>query len=465
MIVVGLIFALVLTFYFWSRRKYNYWSKRRVVHPKPTTFFGNYGDHLRLRLSMANQIQGILKDYVDESYVGAYFGTEPVLIVQDPELIKLILAKDFYYFNSREVMDHTHKEILTNNMFFTFGDNWRVMRQNLTPLFSSAKMRNMFHLIDKRSFELEKLIDEELSQSEILEAKQLMTRFTMDCICACVLGIDTRAMGKDIDNNPFRHMGDTLFDWGVIRSYKTIARSLWPDLFYLLRQQMWPPEIHKFFSKILLNVFEQRGGKPGPRQDFVDLVLNLRNNNPIVGDSIKNMKDHGHEKVEIKVDDDLLVAQCVLFFAAGFETSSTTSTFTLYELAKNPEAQEKALAEVDRYLSTRNRIHYDVTTELPYLEQCIDETLRLYPVIPTSYREVYEDYVLPDGLKLERGLRIHIPVYHLQRNPKYFPDPEEYKPERFSPEGRKNIRNYTYIPWGEGPRICLGKSACFVILS
>ncbi|MBQ5153916.1 cytochrome P450, partial [Macrococcus caseolyticus] len=163
------------------------------------------------------------------------------------------------------------------------------------------------------------------------------------------------------------------------------------------------------------------------------------------------------KKVELEVDDDLLIAQCGLFFTAGYETSATTLSFTLFELAKNPEAQKRAIAEVDDYLRRHNNeLKYECLSEMPFVEACFDETLRLYPVIGLLTREVMEDYTFPSGLKVEKGLRIFLPLYHLHHNPEFFPDPEEYRPERFLPENKDNIKPYTYMPFGDGPRICIG---------
>lgn len=101
---------------------------------------------------------------------------------------------------------------------------------------------------------------------------------------------------------------------------------------------------------------------------------------------------------------------------------------------------------------------YECVNEFPYLEQCIDEALRLYPVLEVITREVVEPYTFPGtDITVEKGIRIHFPVYYIQRDPKYFPSPDKFDPERFSPEQKRNITPYSYLPFGEGPRICIGK--------
>uniref|UniRef100_A0A2A4J3L1 unspecific monooxygenase n=1 Tax=Heliothis virescens TaxID=7102 RepID=A0A2A4J3L1_HELVI len=317
-------------------------------------------------------------------------------------------------------------------------------------------MKNMFHLIEKCSRVFEKALDKEIQKCDDIEVRVLMAGFTMDCIGSCAFGVDTNVMEKK-ENNIFRKMADDLFDVQSFRAFKGVARGIWPALFYGLGFRAFPGQIENFFNNFMKGIFKGRQYTPAKRNDFVDLLLKLTNNKTMTGDSLVNMKSDADKKVVLEVDDELLVAQCVLFFAAGFETSSTAVSYTLYELAKNPEAQERALEEVDDYLRRHdNTLKYECVADTPYLEACVDEALRLYPVLGVLTREVVEDYTFPSGLKVEKDTRVHLPVYHLHHHPEYFPDPEQFQPERFLPENKKNIKPYTYMPFGEGPRLCIG---------
>lgn len=210
--------------------------------------------------------------------------------------------------------------------------------------------------------------------------------------------------------------------------------------------------------KLLSEVVGARDYKPTSRHDFVDLILTFAKDNVIIGDSVFDYKKEDIKKVNLKVRYETLIGQCVGLFGAGYETSSTTLSVTVYELAKNEEAQRKAIAEVDRYLRKHSdKLDYDIVTRLPFLQACINEALRLYPVLSNLTREVMADYTFPTGLRLKKGDRIHIPVYHLQRNPLYYEQPELFRPERFLPEEIHKIKPYTYMPFGEGPRLCIGK--------
>lgn len=449
---------IISAIYISLKRKGNYWKTRNVPFAKPVPILGNYGEYILLRKYSGHVSQEICKKFPNEPSIGTFYGTEPALLIQSPELIKHVTTKDFYYFSSREVSDYTHKEVFTQNLFFTYGDKWRVLRQNFSPMFSSAKMRKMFHLIEKCAHSFEVMLDDETKVSNTLEIKSQMARFTMDCIGSCVFGMETNVMGKCDEVNSFKRIGDMMFEQSKVRGMCLIARAIWPAIFYGVGLKTFPDDMSVFFKKLISEVFETRGHKPSGRNDIIDMIMSFQHKDYLTGDSISNMKTNSDAKINIKFEEDMLIAQCLGFFAAGFETTATSTSFTLYQIAMNDEVQRKVLQEVDAYLSkNKNKLDYDCMTELPYLKACFDEALRIYPVLGLVAREVVEDYTMPSGLQLNKGVRIHLPIYHMHHHPDYFPEPEKFRPERFLPEERHNIKPYTYMPFGEGPRICIGK--------
>lgn len=456
--VLFILTIVLLILYYVVTARNLYWKKKGVPFLPPVPVLGNYSDYILLKKYVGHVTQNLCDKFPGVPYFGSFYGTEPTLVVKNPELIKLVLTKDFYYFSGREISKYSHKEVFTTNIFFSGGDRWKVQRQNLTPLFSSSKMKNMFYLLEKCAHSFEKMLADELKDSAEIEIRNLMARFTMGGIGSCAFGVDTRTMDRDQRDNSFLTLGLSIFEGTNYRGFKTVFRAIWPSLFYEMGFKSFPRAIDDFFSDLLTTVFRDRGHKPSPRKDFVDLILTYNENSYIQGDSLSNMKDGGSKKASIKVDNELLVAQCITFFAAGFETSAITLTFILFELAKNQDAQKRAQDEIDDFLKRHNNhLTYDCVKELPYLEACIYESLRMYPSLGILTREVIEDYTLPSGLSLEKGLRVHIPVSQLHHNPDYFPEPELFWPERFLPENKADIKPYTFFPFGEGPRICIGK--------
>nr|CAD7590691.1 unnamed protein product [Timema genevievae] len=154
-------------------------------------------------------------------------------------------------------------------------------------------------------------------------------------------------------------------------------------------------------------------------------------------------------------DEDIIQEVCT-FMLAGQESVATAVTFTLFLLAKHPDVLSRALDEVDAVLGELP----DVPTlgalrKLCYTEQCIKETLRLYPSVPIVARTLSED-VSMGKVTLPKGCQVIITPYATHRIPHIYPDPEKFDPDRFLPENMRGRHQYAYIPFSAGPRICIG---------
>ncbi|XP_011705277.1 PREDICTED: probable cytochrome P450 6a13 [Wasmannia auropunctata] len=151
-------------------------------------------------------------------------------------------------------------------------------------------------------------------------------------------------------------------------------------------------------------------------------------------------------------------AQSYIFFLAGFETSSTTMTYALYEMAQHQDIQDKVCEEIDEVLAKYDDLTYDAVNEMPYLHKVINETMRKYPPLPGLNRICTKEIVLPTtNIRVPKGTLISIPVLGLHRDPSIYPDPDKFDPERFSAEEIAKRHRYAYLPFGEGPHICIGE--------
>lgn len=186
--------------------------------------------------------------------------------------------------------------------------------------------------------------------------------------------------------------------------------------------------------------------------DMVNLMMLARENKITVEES----------DVASKWSDDELVAQCFLFFFSGFDTSSTALAFAAHELVVNPDIQQKLyeeIVEMSKQLGGKP-IFYDAIQTMKYLDQVVCETLRKWPPTPQTDRKCVKDYVYDDGklkFKIEKGSNVICPLIGLHHDPQYFPNPEIFDPERFNHENKDKIVPGTYIPFGVGPRNCIGE--------
>lgn len=133
----------------------------------------------------------------------------------------------------------------------------------------------------------------------------------------------------------------------------------------------------------------------------------------------------------------------------------------LYEMSKNPRIQQKVCEEIDKALKAAgpDGITYEMLNSLKYLECCIDETLRKYPIVPLLFRTCTEEYKIPDtDLIIPKGYGVMIPALGFHRDPEIYENPMEFRPERFtnSSNGAPNVKGLFYVPFGDGPRNCIG---------
>ncbi|XP_077295471.1 putative cytochrome P450 6a13 [Arctopsyche grandis] len=169
----------------------------------------------------------------------------------------------------------------------------------------------------------------------------------------------------------------------------------------------------------------------------------------------ENVDDEG----KLKFQGDTLLAQAAIFFSAGFQTISSTISFSLYELAMSPDVQEKVLIEIEEVLNSHNgMVTNEAIQNMKYLGMCIKETLRKYPILPFLDRVCQNRYKIPNtNVILEPQTTVYIPMIGIHMDPQYHPEPEVYRPERFSPENFKHMDPSTYMPFGHGPRNCIGE--------
>ncbi|XP_029670025.1 probable cytochrome P450 6a20 [Formica exsecta] len=150
-------------------------------------------------------------------------------------------------------------------------------------------------------------------------------------------------------------------------------------------------------------------------------------------------------------------AQAYVFFLAGFETSSTTATYCLYELAQHQGIQDKIRQEIDEMLKQHGGLTYNAVNEMIYLHKVVNETMRKYPPVPVLNRVCTKELDLPTtNIHVTEGTLITIPVFGLHRDPSIYPHPDKFDPERFNADKIAARHPYAYLPFGEGPRVCIG---------
>ncbi|GFR31040.1 cytochrome P450 3A21 [Trichonephila clavata] len=260
---------------------------------------------------------------------------------------------------------------------------------------------------------------------------------------------------------------------GFVRHFHYIGRTsiMTPHwILKLIPESINPFKLDKgnFFRDVTMSVIKQRKETGRRYNDFLQLLMDATDeaaqieSQEIVEDendrfgSITFSETSPSAKYK-KLSNNELLAQCILFFMVGYETTGVVLTFVTYCLATNPVWQEKLIKEVDESFEKYGEMSYDAVREMKVLDAVLSETLRMHPPAASTGRTAVEDYELGNtGIVIEKGMSVMIPTYAMHYDPDFFEDPETFNPERFMEGYEPKHPQYAYLPFGAGPRNCLG---------
>ena len=349
-------------------------------------------------------------------------------MVMDPTAIREILLDRLDDYPKSLVTKNLLKPAIGDSLFIAEGAHWRWQRRAAAPAFSHRNMLNLAPIMTTAA---------ERSCARIAQAGPRAIDFLGEMVTTTFDVIsDVTFSGDDTFDRNAVH--------GAIDDYIAEAGKI--SLFDILGFPDWVPRPGRITSGKALREMKQvadraiddrsRRGNTGT-PDLLDLLLQ--------GEDPKTKRRMNTAELR----DNLLT-----FIVAGHETTALTLSWSLYLMGFDQSVQEKARAEAQSVLGGRAATGADLEN-LPYTRQIIDEALRLYPPAGIISRTACKPDTL-GGREIRSGDTVMIPIYALGRNRLLWDDPDAFRPERF--EDRKNIDRYAYLPFGDGPRICIGAS-------
>ncbi|KAM7354431.1 cytochrome P450 6a16 [Cochliomyia hominivorax] len=439
LIIIWTVFSAVLAFF---KLKYTYWENRGVKQLEINPIWGNIPKLTTLHHSQL--LQEVYDAFKGKARLaGTYIYTKPIAVILDLDLVKTILIKDFSKFVNR-FETHNPKDVLAQHLFSADGEIWRNLRTKLTPTFTSGKMKYMFPTMVQVAQEFALSFEKELekSDSHCIDMYDMNARFTTDVIGSCVFGVQCNSL-KD-PNVEFRQIGKRIFGRKNFSIKYRLFSIFYAKILIMLGVKRFPKDMENFFVRIVRETVLERERLNIKRNDFIDLLIDLKNQKDANGKPLLSLN--------------LVAAQLFVFFAAGFETSSSNMSYGLYELAKNPDKQEKLRNEILENLEKHNNeLTYEAMMEMSYLDQVITETLRLYPALAFLQRICMEDYPVPDtDVIIEKGTWVYVPVRAIHYDPDIYENPLEFQPERFHPSEVQSRHPQSFLGFGDGPRNCIG---------
>ncbi|KAM7349411.1 putative cytochrome P450 28a5 [Cochliomyia hominivorax] len=437
--------ALIYIFLIWN---FNYWKKHGVAGPRPEIIFGNLPSSVTKKRHFIYDLWDIYDSYKNsDDFVGIFKNRTPQLLVLSPELARRIYVTDFKHFHDNEqvtLIDEKTDYLFANNPFVAGGEKWKERRSQITPGLTTQRIKNMFPITLEICKHMSSYIEQQIKvpSKEGIDGKDLSSRFMADIIADCVMGLKSDSF-KEQNSSPLLIMQNEMFEYSYL--YSTLV-GLFPGILKIYKKRFLTKKFEDYFLGLMAKAVDLRKTINSKREgeeraDFLNYILQMQ-------------EKKGLTQMEIS-------AHTMTFVLDGFETASSVLAHSLLMLARHPEIQSKLRSEIHEKLG--NERDFDTISEFPYLNACLHEILRFFPVT-FSMRKICTEpielrnkngksYIVP------KGLIVNIPHLPIMMDETIYPNPYEFQPERFLEENggvKKYFEMGAYWGYGDGPRICLG---------
>lgn len=353
-------------------------------------------------------------------------GPAYIYLVNHPDYIHQIFVEETDNFYKSSFAKRSLGKLLGNGLVLSDGSFWKRQRKLAQPAFhhkriaayASAMVENTIDAINQWEDGAAYRIDLEMAQLALtIMSKTIFNLDSLEGTNEATAAISTLQ--------------------GVLAK-KLLSAILIPEWLPTSTNRIANQSIAKL-DKIIYSIINERRQSGVDKGDIVSMLLLARD------------EETGEQMSDQQLRDELLT-----LFIAGHETTANLLTWTWYLISQHPEVEAKLQAELETVLNGRTPTFQDLAA-LKYNEMVIKEVLRLYPPAWIIVRQPVEDATV-GGYVIKKGTTVFVSPYAIQHDPRYYPEPERFNPERFAPGYEEKIPNYAYIPFSGGQRICIGNS-------
>ncbi|KAK9509624.1 hypothetical protein O3M35_006892 [Rhynocoris fuscipes] len=436
--IITFILSLIVVFSLYVRNKYNYWKSRGIVSVPGKFPFGSLKPCLLLQQNVSDTLAEMYRKYEGKKYVGFYGPLDAFLLIRDPEMIRIILSKEFTSFHDQAFTSSRSVDpLLAYNPFGCRGyDVWKNARGVLSPALTISKLKLMVNDFVNAAENLNKYIGTKIG--EPLEMKAVTSKYLADAVVSAAYGVESDSFFSS--SPPFHTKGDLFVDNNEA-NYAAMSALFMPIVGKLFRWRTLSKSLESKFIDLSNTGSEHRKKNKISRPDVLQHLINLND---------KAIQENRKPFSEL-----LMAVYTVAIYGDGVDTTGLMGEGVFYFLAKESEVQEKLRQEILNVVQDLKDLDLDKLNSIEYLDMIISEALRLHSPIGILGRTCTKTVKI-DDLMIYEGTKVFIPIYAIHMDEKYYPEPEKFIPERFSKENRNDIHKFTFLPFGEGPRMCMG---------
>ena len=330
-------------------------------------------------------------------------------VVHHPDDVKRVLVSNHRNYTKGAGLDRV-KILLGKGLMTSEGELWRHQRYMMQPFFHRRIVTEFAQTLEAVNENFSARWDGFVARGELLNLTEEMSELTLDIVLRSIFGRDLEQLSE---------------------AFQVVTRDQARNLQFAFK--------FRSLTKLVATVIQRRRAGQEEHFDFVGMLMNARD------------KETGDPMGERALIDEIMT-----LVVAGHETTASGLNWTWYLISQNPRVEARLHAEIDAspVLSAPG---LDQMEALPYTRQVIDEALRLYPPGWLLSRRAIEADVL-SGYDIPAGSDVLLPLYLLHRHPRYWQDPDVFRPERFAPEHEAQRPRFAYMPFAAGPRHCIGET-------
>jgi cytochrome P450 len=366
---------------------------------------------------------GTAREYGDIAHFR--LGPLRIYLLNHPELIRQVLVEQAQKFNKPDLVKRGARLSLGKGLLTSDGPLWKQQRKLIQPAFRHDRLAAAYG--DVISAHAERMVSS-FEAGEVRSIDDDMGKLTLAIVVKALFGEElTRDEGE---------IGELLLavaDATNERFNSPFGLLSWIPTRRNLREKRALARFDEII-RVLIHVRRQSGGQ---REDLLSVLLSAVDADTGAGMSDKQLRD-----------------EMMTMFLAGQDTTAHALSWTWYLLARHPDVEAKLLEELHRVLAGRAPRAIDLPN-LPYTEMIVREAIRLFPPAPFFARQPAEDVTVGEW-EIPKGSLIVVSTYALQRDPRFFTEPDQFNPDRFATGWEERIPRFAYLPFGGGPRVCIG---------
>ncbi len=354
-----------------------------------------------------------------------------VVFTQNAELAEQVLQKNARNYSKPEKQKKLLGEYLGKGLLTSDGEYWLKQRRLIQPGFKKQKLAHFTTLMQDKIDEFDLRLIALAESNEVFDITHDLMAITFNIIASCIssANVEAKALSRIefIEVEIMEH---------IVKTGRLPFLKSW---YKLNGEDKRIAELSKEGDQIIYDLIDERKASKETHNDILDMLLSIRYEENNKGFSRKQLLD------EMKI-----------LITAGHETTANALSWTLYLLAQHPEVEARLLEEIAE-VTGNDKPSLEQLPQLEYTKMVLQESMRLYPPAWITDRVALEDDQI-EGVKIVKGSTVAPFIYGIHRNPKYWDNPSKFIPTRFSKANSKNRKKFSYLPFGGGPRLCIGNN-------